>query len=85
MLFWGYFRLRPTPEEPSDEEQVELPAITTDHDLVVPVEAQPEPARVPVDSQGDTIPGSTPRVPRQQGPTGHTGPTGPAAQTGDPS
>ena len=55
VLFWGYFRLRPTPEEPTEERSAEAP-LESGEDLVVPEEKQPAPARVPVDSQGDVDP-----------------------------
>ena len=66
-LFWGYFRWRPTPEVA--EEQVGADAAIDPGPPAVPNVGSdvPAPARVPVDSQGDVVSGTTQHVPQQPG------------------
>ena len=63
--FWLYFRLRPgeereagTPGTDEAHPEAESPATA----------AAPAPARMPVDAQGNTVPGAPPPLPKQAGP-----------------
>jgi hypothetical protein len=73
VLFWAYFRWRPTPEETGAEaadDTAAVPVVVPDTPAALTGPAAPTtdgPPRVPVDSQGDVVDGTGPRVPRQQG------------------
>jgi len=63
--FWLYFRLRP-----GDEREAGTPGTDEAHpEAESPATAAaPAPARMPVDAQGNTVPGASPALPKQAGP-----------------
>jgi hypothetical protein len=67
VAFWGYFRWRPTAEEPAADVAAgaEAEAVPVSQPSGAP-ESPPSPGQVPVDSQGDVVPADDPHVPRQQ-------------------
>ena len=71
-LFWLYFRLRPAAEEADAPERAVAPAQATP-DGATPGTPEsltgPEAARITVDAQGQAVPGTGPKVPRQGPPS----------------
>lgn len=71
VLFWLYFRLRPTIEETVGPEAAgvsESPDVPQTGAGAPETAAAPEPARITVDAQGEPVPGAVPKVPKQGGP-----------------